>query len=240
LEPAFESALRTSVAASLLKTAKEYDVDVIEVVGHTDEQPIGQRTSNLDKEVFSALASPATIGGLRPTCHASNLVRDLINRIFLSGPTTAHQALSSLPQDFSDIAAQNRALANALDFVFTSSGDPRTLRVAVGDVQSINGAVERLKQDIRSVDPAWVNANSTVWGEADEVALEKSQFVHGELELLSNGTTVTQQQAATLSKHPRDQADRMEKMSTAIRIALLGSLATGASELIPREDCFSE
>jgi hypothetical protein len=40
------------------------------------------------------------------TCHFSNLVRNFINRIFLSGPTKAHQALASLPEDFSDIAAR--------------------------------------------------------------------------------------------------------------------------------------
>jgi len=197
----------------------------------------------LSSSAYSAEGT-AIFGITIGTCHPSNLVRDVINRIFLSGPTTAHQALSSLPQDFSDIAAQNRALADALDSIFASSGDPRALSAAAGVVQRINGAVEKLKQDIKSVDPDWVNANSTnstVWGKADQEALEKSSFVQGELKLqLSNGTLVTQEQAATLSKHLRDRADRMDKMSTEIRIALQGSPATGASQTIPRETCTSE
>jgi outer membrane protein OmpA-like peptidoglycan-associated protein len=70
LKPAFESAIRGPVVAALLKTAEEYDVDVIEVVGHTDEQPIGSRASNLDKELLNALANPAAIERLVPADNA--------------------------------------------------------------------------------------------------------------------------------------------------------------------------
>ena len=37
------------VIAKLLETVKTYDVNVIEVIGHTDEQPIAARASDLDK-----------------------------------------------------------------------------------------------------------------------------------------------------------------------------------------------
>jgi len=70
LQPAFEKTLRTSVIASLLKTAKDYDVDVIEVVGHTDEQPVSSHRSNLDQELASSFESPEAIGNLRPSDNA--------------------------------------------------------------------------------------------------------------------------------------------------------------------------
>jgi hypothetical protein len=45
-------------------------VDVIEVVGHTDEQPIGVRLSNLDQGLVPVLRSGAPIGSLVPADNA--------------------------------------------------------------------------------------------------------------------------------------------------------------------------
>jgi hypothetical protein len=47
----FALALRTLVVARLLQIADAFDVDVIEVIGHTDEQPVSNRTSNLDRNL---------------------------------------------------------------------------------------------------------------------------------------------------------------------------------------------
>ncbi|PZQ12339.1 MAG: nuclease [Ancylobacter novellus] len=66
----FTKTLRTSVADSLLKTARDYDVDVIEVVGHTDEQPLGSRSSNLDKGLQTALSNSSGVSALRPADNA--------------------------------------------------------------------------------------------------------------------------------------------------------------------------
>src|SRR5580704_9939339 len=49
LTPSFATELRTVVVDKLLEIAESYDVDVIEVIGHTDEQPVNGRTSNLDR-----------------------------------------------------------------------------------------------------------------------------------------------------------------------------------------------
>ena len=46
LAPEFNRKLRGSVADTLLSIARDFDVDVIEVVGHTDEQPLGSTPSN--------------------------------------------------------------------------------------------------------------------------------------------------------------------------------------------------
>lgn len=55
LSPEFKSTLTGSVIAKLLETIKQYDVNVIEVIGHTDEQRIAERASNLDKTLIPYL-----------------------------------------------------------------------------------------------------------------------------------------------------------------------------------------
>jgi hypothetical protein len=173
------------------------------------------------------------------TCHAANLMRDLINRIFLSGPPAAHQALSSLPEDFFRIAARNRSLAGSLDTAFIPPGSSAALQVVIDNVREIEKAVDQLRGDIEAVDPDWVSHNSTVWSNAEQASLEKSNFVHGELHVfLSRGTQmIDQHQAETISKDLRDQAERMEKMGNAIRTALETSPAAGSSQQLQREDC---
>ncbi len=51
LTPDFADELRTVVVARLLQIAEEFDVDVIEVIGHTDEQPVSNHLSNLDRNL---------------------------------------------------------------------------------------------------------------------------------------------------------------------------------------------
>jgi flagellar motor protein MotB len=69
LKPEFESNLIGKVIPMLARNLKEYDVDVIEVIGHTDEVPmVGQ--SNLDTQLVSAAAGTSPIAGLRSTDNA--------------------------------------------------------------------------------------------------------------------------------------------------------------------------
>jgi flagellar motor protein MotB len=58
LTPDFATELRTVVVTRLLEIAGSFDVDVIEVIGHTDEQPVTNRASNLDRSLSSV-----TLGG---------------------------------------------------------------------------------------------------------------------------------------------------------------------------------
>ena len=53
LTPSFATELRTLVTDKLLEIAEAYDVDVIEVIGHTDEQPVNRSASNLDRSLAS-------------------------------------------------------------------------------------------------------------------------------------------------------------------------------------------
>jgi flagellar motor protein MotB len=55
LSPAFRERLSKTVIDRLLDIIKRHDVNIIEVVGHTDEQPLSGRPSNLDKLLFPYL-----------------------------------------------------------------------------------------------------------------------------------------------------------------------------------------
>ena len=65
LPPAFAKALREAVIPRLAETGRAYDVDVIEVIGHTDGQPVGGAGSNLDGTLVEALRGHYDPAGLR-------------------------------------------------------------------------------------------------------------------------------------------------------------------------------
>lgn len=70
LSEPFREALLHKTPEEILKNIKLYDVDVVEVVGHTDEQPIGLRSSNLDRSLSSVLTNSASIATLQPADNA--------------------------------------------------------------------------------------------------------------------------------------------------------------------------
>ncbi len=65
LTPDFEIALHTLVVDRLLQIAASFDVDVIEVIGHTDEQPVSNRISNLDRTLPSVTSGGSSTGALQ-------------------------------------------------------------------------------------------------------------------------------------------------------------------------------
>jgi flagellar motor protein MotB len=70
LSPIFHDTLVKKTPGDILEYIKKYDVDVIEVVGHTDEQPIGMRQSNLDRDLLSVLKNTAGVASLIPADNA--------------------------------------------------------------------------------------------------------------------------------------------------------------------------
>jgi flagellar motor protein MotB len=71
LSPNFRVALMTETPVEILQYLKKYDVDVIEVVGHTDERPIGARQfSNLDRDLTSVLQNTEDVASLLPADNA--------------------------------------------------------------------------------------------------------------------------------------------------------------------------
>lgn len=65
LSPEFEHNLKVHIAGPIAGYLKEYDVDVIEVIGHTDEQPLSGLPSNLDKSVGAVLADEMPVSRLQ-------------------------------------------------------------------------------------------------------------------------------------------------------------------------------
>jgi flagellar motor protein MotB len=69
LRPEFDHNLRSEVIPMLAKSVADYDVDVVEVIGHTDEVPMSG-SSNLDSSLISASVGRSPISGLRSTDNA--------------------------------------------------------------------------------------------------------------------------------------------------------------------------
>jgi flagellar motor protein MotB len=71
LSPSFQETLASKTPGEILNYIRKYDVDVIEVVGHTDERPIGLRQySNLDRDLLSVLRNDAGVVSLVPADNA--------------------------------------------------------------------------------------------------------------------------------------------------------------------------
>jgi len=70
LSATFHDTLVKKTPIDILAYVKKYDVDVIEVVGHTDEQPLGIRPSNLDGNLLSVLKGTSTVASLTPADNA--------------------------------------------------------------------------------------------------------------------------------------------------------------------------
>lgn len=69
LRPEFERNLRRDVIPMLVRNVADYDVDVIEVIGHTDEVPMAG-DSNLDASLIAASRNRFPMAGLRSTDNA--------------------------------------------------------------------------------------------------------------------------------------------------------------------------
>jgi flagellar motor protein MotB len=70
LSSEFREALLDSIPRRIAQYINDYDVDVIEVVGHTDEQPVGGHESNLDYNLLPVLRCASNIGSLLPADNA--------------------------------------------------------------------------------------------------------------------------------------------------------------------------
>jgi flagellar motor protein MotB len=55
ISSAFRQQLAEAIIPRLIELIREYDVDVIEVIGHTDEVPVANPASNLDAKLIDAL-----------------------------------------------------------------------------------------------------------------------------------------------------------------------------------------
>jgi flagellar motor protein MotB len=71
LSSAFRDTLITKTPGEILNYIRKYDVDVVEVVGHTDERPVGARQySNLDRDLSPVLRNDVGVVSLVPADNA--------------------------------------------------------------------------------------------------------------------------------------------------------------------------
>jgi flagellar motor protein MotB len=95
LKPEFETHLRDVIVPLLVERVREYGVTTIEVIGHTDEQKIAPRNSNLDAFLLATvLNNTANVSSLIPAdnaglglARASGVVRVLGSDEWLKGYT---------------------------------------------------------------------------------------------------------------------------------------------------------
>ena len=87
LRPEFEHNLRNSVIPQLKRNIEEYGVDVVEVIGHTDEVPM-VGLSNLDTALIPASVNKISIETLRSTDNAGLAIARAVSvvRVLRSDP----------------------------------------------------------------------------------------------------------------------------------------------------------
>ncbi|MBB3937353.1 hypothetical protein [Aureimonas phyllosphaerae] len=88
LTPEFAERLRSKIAEEVVKIMGRYDAGVVEVIGHTDEQAMGKRESNLDRDLIPVLSGKTDIGTLSPADNAGlGMARAVsVARLFRTDP----------------------------------------------------------------------------------------------------------------------------------------------------------
>ncbi|EJB02326.1 flagellar motor protein [Rhizobium leguminosarum bv. trifolii WSM597] len=87
----FQQKLGTSIANQIADNLLRYQVDIIEVIGHTDEQPLARKSSNLDQTFVDVLDSKLPITALEP---ADNAGLGLARAIAVANALKANAKLS--------------------------------------------------------------------------------------------------------------------------------------------------
>jgi len=97
LRPEFERNLIEQVIPMLARNLVDYDVDVIEVIGHTDEVPMSGE-SNLDAQLAGASAGRFPISSLRSTDNAGLAMARAVSvvRVLRADPRLARAAILPL------------------------------------------------------------------------------------------------------------------------------------------------
>jgi outer membrane protein OmpA-like peptidoglycan-associated protein len=124
LSPEFRERLMTSTPEQITALIKKYDVDVIEVVGHTDEQPVGLRQSNLDRDLVPVLRNYASIASLVPADNAGLGLARAVSVVSVLGRNPLLWGYKLIPMSGAQLVNTDETLA--IDGAF--SGDIRERR----------------------------------------------------------------------------------------------------------------
>jgi len=78
IPPTMLNFITNKLVPDIEKTAKTYNINTVEVIGHTDEQPIGIISSNLDNNLEVAANQGGSVSTLKPGSNADlGLMRSL-------------------------------------------------------------------------------------------------------------------------------------------------------------------
>ena len=124
LSPEFREKLLASTPEQIAALLKKYDVDVIEVVGHTDEQPVGLRQSNLDRDLVPVLRNYASIASLVPADNAGLGLARAVSVVSLLSRSPLLAGYRLIPMSGAQLINTDETLAIGGSF----SGDVRERR----------------------------------------------------------------------------------------------------------------
>jgi flagellar motor protein MotB len=124
LSPDFRDKLMNSTPEEIAALIKKYDVDVIEVVGHTDEQPVGLRQSNLDRDLVPVLKNHAGVDSLVPADNAGLGLARAVSVVSVLNRSPLLSGYKLIPLSGAQLVNTDETLA--IDGIF--SGDVRERR----------------------------------------------------------------------------------------------------------------
>jgi len=124
LSPDFRDKLMNSTPEEIAALIKKYDVDVIEVVGHTDEQPVGLRQSNLDRDLVPVLKNYAGVDSLVPADNAGLGLARAVSVVSVLNRSPVLSGYKLIPLSGAQLVNTDETLA--IDGIF--SGDVRERR----------------------------------------------------------------------------------------------------------------
>lgn len=93
LTPSFERSLRGDITRIIAENLDLYNVDIVEVIGHTDEQRIARKETNFDQSVLDVLAGKQPVSTIVP---ADNAGLGLARAIAVANVLRAEPALSGM------------------------------------------------------------------------------------------------------------------------------------------------
>ncbi len=96
LRPEFERNLRSTIIPLLRRNIDDYGVDVVEVIGHTDEVPM-VGSSNLDQTLIEASASRLPVQALRSTDNAGLAIARAVAVVRILRADPRLQGITILP-----------------------------------------------------------------------------------------------------------------------------------------------
>lgn len=118
IRPEFRRLLQTSVVQQLQDLLATYDVDVIEIVGHTDEQPINStRDTNLDDQAINALWGSFPYGELIPVDNAGLGLARAIAVANILRRTGTFEDVTIIPMSAAQLVMQGDQLSHGVGSV---------------------------------------------------------------------------------------------------------------------------